>query len=80
MRWRAQQARIAERIALTAWHLAAADAGEAYADWLERRDEMSFVVYRACADRADAAQDELARCARARVAGPFAGPLITQNR
>jgi hypothetical protein len=45
---------------LTTWRAAAADAREAYADWHRRRDRESFAVYRAFADRADAAQDALA--------------------
>jgi hypothetical protein len=43
------------------WHQAAGDAAAAYAEWQRRRDPESYAAYRACADRADAAQDELAR-------------------
>ena len=44
---------------LLAWH-AADEAHAAYADWRARRDRDSYAVYRACADRADAAQETLA--------------------
>ena len=43
------------------WFRAEADARAAYAYWRRRRDAESYAVYRACADRADGAQDELAR-------------------
>jgi hypothetical protein len=45
---------------LIAWRAAAGDAREAYGAWRRRRDAESFAVYRASADRADAAQDALA--------------------
>lgn len=50
---------------LADWRAAAADADSAYAEWRSRRSRDAYVAYRACADRADAAQDALA--ARARV-------------
>jgi hypothetical protein len=43
------------------WRAAQARAEAAYADWRRRRDAESFLVYRAFADQADAAQDALAR-------------------
>jgi hypothetical protein len=43
-----------------AWAAAEADAALAYDAWLEMRDGRAFAVYRAAADRADAAQDALA--------------------
>jgi hypothetical protein len=43
-----------------AWAAAEADAALAYDAWQERRDRPAFVVYRAAADRASAAQDALA--------------------
>jgi len=43
-----------------AWRIAADEARAAYAEWCARRDRDSYVVYRACADRADAAQASLA--------------------
>lgn len=49
---------------LEGWFRAEADAREAYALWTRRRDRDSYAVYRACADRADAAQDELGRWER----------------
>jgi hypothetical protein len=45
---------------LLAWRIAAEEARAAYADWRVRRDRDSYAVYRACADRADAAQESLA--------------------
>lgn len=45
---------------LADWRVAAMEADSAYAAWCRRRDRDSFAVYRACADRADAAQDALA--------------------
>ena len=45
---------------LLAWRIAADEARAAYADWRERRDRDSYAVYRASADRADAAQASLA--------------------
>jgi hypothetical protein len=42
------------------WRAAAAEANAAYEDWRARRDAGSYAVYRACADRADAAQHALA--------------------
>lgn len=42
------------------WRAAAADANAAYAEWRRRRTRDSYAIYRACADRADAAQDALA--------------------
>jgi hypothetical protein len=43
-----------------AWRSAADDALEAYESWLLSRGADDFAVYRAYADRADAAQDALA--------------------
>jgi hypothetical protein len=43
-----------------AWIEAEADARAAYEAWRLDRDRDSYVAYRACADRADAAQDALA--------------------
>lgn len=42
------------------WVRAEAEARRTYAYWTSRRDADSYAVYRACADRADAAQDALA--------------------
>ncbi len=39
------------------------EAREAYEDWRVRGGLNAYVVYRAAQDRADAAQDALARCA-----------------
>jgi hypothetical protein len=50
----------AEERLLAYWRLAAWDADAAYAEWRRNRDRDSYLVYRACADRADAAQDALA--------------------
>ena len=46
-----------------AWAAAEADAILAYEDWRESRGAEAFVVYRAAAARADAAQDVLAAAA-----------------
>jgi hypothetical protein len=43
-----------------AWAAAEADAALAYDAWRDTRDGRAFVVYRAAADRAGAAQDALA--------------------
>jgi hypothetical protein len=43
-----------------AWRAAAAEANMAYEAWRASRDADCYAVYRACADRADAAQDALA--------------------
>lgn len=45
---------------LLAWRVAADEARAAYADWCVRGDRDSYAVYRAYADRADAAQATLA--------------------
>ena len=45
---------------LGAWTEAEADARAAYDAWRLNRERDSYVAYRACADRADAAQDALA--------------------
>jgi hypothetical protein len=45
---------------LVAWRIAADEARAAYAEWRRRRDDESYVVYRASADRADAAQAAVA--------------------
>jgi hypothetical protein len=50
---------------LADWRGAAAETDSAYAEWRRRRDRGSYATNRACADRADAAQDALA--ARGRV-------------
>jgi hypothetical protein len=42
------------------WRTASSQAAAAYAHWRRVRDAASYVAYRASADRADAAQDELA--------------------
>jgi hypothetical protein len=41
---------------LVAWRVAAGEARAAYAEWRRCRDGDSYAAYRACADRADAAQ------------------------
>ena len=46
---------------LCAWRAAAAEANTAYDAWRASRDAGSYAVYRASADRADAAQDALAK-------------------
>jgi hypothetical protein len=43
---------------------AQAEADEAYLDWLVGPSSEAYAVYRAAQDRADAAQDDLADCAR----------------
>lgn len=45
---------------LLAWRIAADEARAAYAEWCARRDRDSYAVYRAYADRADAAHASLA--------------------
>jgi hypothetical protein len=42
---------------------AQAEADEAYGDWLSQSTADAYAVYRAAQDRADAAQDDLARLA-----------------
>ena len=42
------------------WRTASSQAADAYAQWHRMRDPASYAAYRAGADRADAAQDELA--------------------
>jgi hypothetical protein len=44
----------------SSWVEAAREAREAYAHWRQSKDLASYALYRACADRADAAQDALA--------------------
>jgi hypothetical protein len=51
-------------VLLDAWRSAEAAAVSAYAEWRQRRDSAAYAVYRALADRADAAQDALAARAR----------------
>ena len=46
---------------IEAWRAAAAEAKLAYEAWRTSRDAGSYAVYRASADRADAAQDALAK-------------------
>jgi hypothetical protein len=46
---------------LAGWAEAEADARAAYEAWRLDRERDSYVAYRACADRADAAQDALAQ-------------------
>jgi hypothetical protein len=41
---------------VVAWRIAAEEARAAYAEWRRSRDGDSYAVYRASADRADAAQ------------------------
>jgi hypothetical protein len=55
---------------VVAWRLAAAEARAAYADWCRCRGADSYAVYRACADRADAAQAAVARRSPAGAAPP----------
>jgi hypothetical protein len=43
---------------------AQAEADEAYLDWMGDPSGEAYAVYRAAQDRADAAQDDLASCAR----------------
>jgi hypothetical protein len=45
---------------MAAWIEAEADARAAYNSWRLDSERDSYVAYRACADRADAAQDALA--------------------
>jgi hypothetical protein len=45
------------------WRSASAEAREAYRAWRRSRDADGYAVYRAAADRADAAQDAFARSA-----------------
>jgi hypothetical protein len=45
---------------LICWRDAEDDAGSAYGRWRERPGSEAYAVYRAAADRADAAQRELA--------------------
>ena len=51
-----------------AWAAAEADAALAYDAWQQASDRGAFTVYRAAADRADAAQDALAAAVPARAA------------
>ena len=48
---------------LDAWREAEREARAAYCAWSASRAGDDFIVYRACAARADAAQDALARSA-----------------
>jgi hypothetical protein len=48
-----------------AWAIAEAEAVRAYETWRASRSAEDYAVYRACAARADAAQDALARHAAA---------------
>jgi hypothetical protein len=48
-----------------AWRTAEDEAVRAYEAWRESRSGADYAVYRACAARADAAQDALARRAAA---------------
>ena len=52
-----------------AWAAAEADAALAYEPWQQTSDGRAFMVYRAAADRAGAAQDALAAAGPARPAG-----------
>jgi hypothetical protein len=54
----------AEDPLMASWLEAEADARAAYLHWRLDRERDSYVAYRACADRADAAQDALALRAR----------------
>jgi len=49
----------------SSWQEAAADAREAYAMWRRTKSLEAYALYRASADRADAAQDALAERWRA---------------
>lgn len=51
---------------LAAWTQAEMEARDLYGWWAERQDAASYAAYRAAADRADAAQDELAGWASGR--------------
>ena len=46
------------------WQTAAAEARDAYAEWRRSKSLEAYALYRACADRADAAQDALAEHGR----------------
>jgi hypothetical protein len=48
-----------------AWAIAEAEAVRAYEAWRASRSADDYAIYRACASRADAAQDALARHATA---------------
>jgi hypothetical protein len=50
---------------MASWLEAELDARDAYEHWRLNRDPESYAVYRACADRADAAQDALASTSKA---------------
>jgi hypothetical protein len=50
-----------------AWRIAEAEAVRAYAAWTASHAAEDYAVYRACASRADAAQDALARHAAGQV-------------
>jgi hypothetical protein len=50
---------------LDAWRTAEAEAVRAYEAWRSSRSAEDYAVYRACAARADAAQDALAHQAAA---------------
>ena len=43
------------------WSVARAEANLAYDEWRERPGRMTYAVYRAAEDRADAAEEALAR-------------------
>jgi hypothetical protein len=49
---------------LSCWQEAADEAREAYAHWRRSKDLEAYALYRAAADRADAAQDALAASRR----------------
>jgi hypothetical protein len=53
-----------------AWKIAEDEAVRAYEAWRESRRAEDYAVYTACAARADAAQDALARRAATAVAQP----------
>jgi hypothetical protein len=48
----------------SSWETAAAEARDAYAEWRRSKSLETYALYRACADRADAAQDALAERGR----------------
>lgn len=48
----------------SAWREAAEAAHAAYAEWRRSKSLEAYALYRACADRADAAQDALAERAQ----------------
>ena len=52
----------------SAWKLAEAEAVSAYEAWRESRRAEDYAIYSACAARADAAQDALARRSQAQTA------------